>query len=101
MGVEYLLPSYVPYCILNLTVRKSYCMGCFLGGSLKQMNTFFPLNKRSVFTGSYSIPLYPKARSRTYCHSPSHAFSTIVYPVSKEQGISGYVCSVSSLIGLR
>lgn len=78
MGVEYLLPSYIPYCILNLTVRKSYCMGRFLGGSLKQMNAFFPLNKRSVFTGNYSIPLYPKARSRTYCHSPSHAFSTIV-----------------------
>lgn len=78
IGVECLLPSYAAYCILNLTVRKSYCVGHFLGGALKQMNTFFPLNKRSVFTGNYSSPLYPKARSRTCCHSPSHAFSTIV-----------------------
>ena len=77
-GVECLLPLYAAHCILNLAVRKSYCMGHILGGTLKQMNTFFPLNKRSVFAGNYNSPLYPKAGSRTCCHSPSHAFSTVV-----------------------
>lgn len=43
-------------CVLHLESRceEVICVGHFLGGALKQMNTLFPLKKRSVLIGNYS-----------------------------------------------
>lgn len=68
-GGECLLPSYGVFLCEEIVLRGSFFRRC-----VETNEHFFPLNKRNAIIGNYSSPPYPKARSRTCCHSLSHAF---------------------------